>query len=227
MQRFACLSTSDGDSRQAASRTSGNLCCCRRWWQFRLIGLDRYIVKDLQNISWCENGANFARLRLMYQSYCAWGPWDPASALAPTLVAFLCSLVSLSSVNNLSFAAAHWLHLCCRRWIAQLFLWGSMCWCVNGIFLFCPPVSNENVLLYVTGYTALAGGTLFWIGRTPVAGSCAHVQAQHVIPRAGSHSTVSRSVQEHTSVLWRPSTREWRWGPSSMHCSPLCEGTCL
>lgn len=72
----------------------------RKWWKYRVLGLDRGIVQDVQNISW---------------------------------------------------------------WIAQLFLWGSMCWCVNGWFLFLP-VGNENVDLYVSGYTALAGGTLFWIG---------------------------------------------------------------
>lgn len=48
-------------------------------------------------------------------------------------------------------------------WIAQFFFWGSICWVVNGWYLFLP-TSNEKVDLYVAAYTGLAGGTLFWFG---------------------------------------------------------------
>lgn len=51
------------------------------------------------------------------------------------------------------------------RWVAQLFTWGSVMWVLNGHFLFFPgqgPSANFN--LYITSYTALVGGTLFWFG---------------------------------------------------------------
>ena len=50
------------------------------------------------------------------------------------------------------------------RWTAQLFTWGSVCWVLNGQFLFFPGEGSTNFDFYFTGYTALAGGTLFWVG---------------------------------------------------------------
>mmetsp|Transcript_21318 Transcript_21318/g.64142 ORF Transcript_21318/g.64142 Transcript_21318/m.64142 type:complete len:390 (+) Transcript_21318:300-1469(+) len=48
-------------------------------------------------------------------------------------------------------------------WTAQLFVWGSCCWVVNGWFLFLP-TGRDNLNLYMAAYFALGGGTLFWIG---------------------------------------------------------------
>lgn len=48
-------------------------------------------------------------------------------------------------------------------WIAQLFFLGSICWVVNGWYLFLP-TSNQNKNSYGAGYAGLVGGTLFWFG---------------------------------------------------------------
>ncbi|KAK9820029.1 hypothetical protein WJX72_005268 [[Myrmecia] bisecta] len=48
-------------------------------------------------------------------------------------------------------------------WVAQLFLWGSVAWVINGFFSFLW-LSDEHLVTYGVGYTALVGGTLFEVG---------------------------------------------------------------
>lgn len=49
--------------------------------------------------------------------------------------------------------------------MAQLFLWGSVAWVLNGHFLLFPEQGpSDSFNLYLTAYSALVGGTLFWVG---------------------------------------------------------------
>lgn len=51
------------------------------------------------------------------------------------------------------------------RWVAQLFLWGSAAWVLNGHFLLFPGDGpSEKLNTYFTAYSVLVGGTLFWTG---------------------------------------------------------------
>ena len=49
--------------------------------------------------------------------------------------------------------------------MAQFFVWGSVAWVLNGHFLLFPGQGPTGTFdLYFTSYSALVGGTLFWIG---------------------------------------------------------------
>jgi hypothetical protein len=47
--------------------------------------------------------------------------------------------------------------------VAQFFVWGSVCWVVNGFFLWSPTEPNASQLL-AASWSAFAGGTLFECG---------------------------------------------------------------
>ncbi|EIE24412.1 hypothetical protein COCSUDRAFT_40817 [Coccomyxa subellipsoidea C-169] len=48
-------------------------------------------------------------------------------------------------------------------WVAQLFTWGSVAWCINGWYaLF--PLEDEARNTRIVGWSALVGGTLFEVG---------------------------------------------------------------
>ena len=147
----------------AGNAVAGPKCCCRHsdgrvirkhsaWWRYRWWGW------DLNNISWwiaqlfvwgsccCERAASSDTLHGRAQHACALvcctrRPGMPA--VLPCQCAWLLSSAGAIPTRHLVVSRSPGV--------------------VNGWFLFLP-TGHENLNLYMASYSALAGGSLFWIG---------------------------------------------------------------